>query len=258
MRWLHIFLAGALGVTLFWPRNPGLETPPQEVCAFVWQVRKVAWQYQAPTPEEASALAAQLIPAQQPDGSTLCGPLTASMLADLHLLSRKEVHRFWLLDPERRPRFLRQAFLSSVFTRYDFRQPVGHFAFLRFPLIPGDVVYLYAGLRYHGFEHMLMVSHVDRWGRAFSVTNVYTPQGYVVREVLLYDPEHPDTGYFSWWNDPMKKAFTGGVTGTNGFTVWRQKWLEPYAAALARGACTPLPLGPQWTFPVGKALWSGK
>ncbi len=236
------WLAGALTfvflVAMQTPPMPTNQLPP-EVCAWVRMLRRAALKHRAPTPQSALALARSLEYAEHAHPLTMCGPLAASILWEAGVLPRRSmIPEFWLLDPDVDQRLLEEAFPPERWRRFDFYNiPISMFDFRRFPLIPGDVVYLYAGWRYRGFEHVLVVSYVDPQGRVYAVNNVGTPEGYIVDEVLLYDPNDPTQGYFIWWNDHSKKAWLGGLTGTAGFSVWRQKWLMPYASLLARGVC---------------------
>jgi hypothetical protein len=64
--------------------------------------------------------------------------------------------------------------------------------------MPGDFVYIYSGTQ-GNFEHMLVVNRVDYQGRAYSVTNYNTEKGFIIDEVLLYDPNDPTVGIFEQW-----------------------------------------------------------
>ncbi len=262
MRW--VFIAGLVFGALLGPqrvaRAYGLaeEAVPPEVCAWVRRLRQTSHRYLASTPQAATQIARTLIPARYPDASSVCGPLAASLLADMDLLPERLIPEFWLINPRTDKGLLAQAFPEALYVRYDFSTPVGLFDFSRFPLVPGDVVYLYSGRRYRGFEHILVVTWVTPAGRVYGLSNVYDPktQGYVIREILLYDLRDPRQGYFRWWNDPRKKRQVGGSTGTAGFTVWRQKALLPYVEALARGACAYPGLDPALgAWPGPKGAW---
>jgi hypothetical protein len=67
---------------------------------------------------------------------------------------------------------------------------------------------------------MLTVTRVDEAGRAYTVTNINTNDGYVIREVLLYDPANPGVGQlYDWTNREINRRL--GMTGFGGFDVWR-------------------------------------
>jgi hypothetical protein len=66
---------------------------------------------------------------------------------------------------------------------------------------------------------MLVVNRVDSQGRAYAVTNHNTENGFIISEVLLYDPNISDVGIFSVWTAWPKARL--GSTGFGGFEVWR-------------------------------------
>jgi hypothetical protein len=93
----------------------------------------------------------------------------------------------------------------------------------------GDFLYLYAGDP-GSFEHMLTVSRVDGSGKAYAVTNINTTEGYVIKEVLLYDPAQPGVGQFSDWMN--RKYGKLGLTGFGGFLLIRFDTPVPEKSAL--------------------------
>ena len=88
------------------------------------------------------------------------------------------------------------------------------------PLYAGDFLYLFAGDS-GSFEHMLVVSRVDEDGRAYAVTNLKTPEGMVISEAMLYDPNKPGIGQFYEWTNRANDAL--GRTGYGGYWLWRLK-----------------------------------
>lgn len=68
---------------------------------------------------------------------------------------------------------------------------------------------------------MLVVTRVDSLGRAYSVTNYNTEQGFIIDEALLYDPADSNAGLFSQWTE--KQFAKLGSTGFAGYEVWRLK-----------------------------------
>ena len=237
---LGVALGAAAGRGLSRPENADPKVPP-EICAWVHRLHRAALAHIAADPESATRLARSFGYAQYAHPWSMCGPLTASILYRAGVLQDPAmIPAFWLLDPDSRTdqRLLERAFPPERYRRYDFLDlPISMFDFQAFPLVPGDVLYLYGGLKWRAFEHVMVVTYVDRAGRAYSVSNVGTPVGFVVQQILLYDPHAPGRGYFYWWNDHGKKEMLGGLTGTGGFTVWRPRFLLPYVEALARGAC---------------------
>ena len=216
-----------------WPR--GVLTPAQQQ-----RLLAAALAYVGNTPAEALKAARRLHylggnehPSQE------CGPLAIAILRDAGLIDPYVVlHNFWLIDPRNRLD-LRQ--LESVFPRrryfwFHTDTPLNKFDFRRYPLYPGDVLYLYAG-QGGTFEHVLVVTDVDAAGRAYAVTNFNTPAGAVVRYVLLYDPNDPAAGMFAYWTD--RRNLMIGLTGYGGFDLWRPLRVlnlpqTPQALGLAR------------------------
>jgi hypothetical protein len=88
------------------------------------------------------------------------------------------------------------------------------------PLLPGDFLYIYSGTG-GNFEHMLVVNRVDSAGRAYSVTNYNTEEGFIIDEALLYDPADPTAGLFPQWTG--KQFAKLGSTGFAGYEIWRLK-----------------------------------
>ena len=154
--------------------------------------------------------------------SLVCGPLSAVILRDAGLLPADvDLHGFWLLDPRLRPSqiILETYFPPDRYEWYHFDTPTIEFDFEAFPLLPGDFIYLYAGSK-GTFEHIITVSRVDDAGRAYTVSNLATEDGFVIRELMLYDPNHPGVGQFYDWMNREINAWLG-MTGDGGFDLWR-------------------------------------
>ena len=154
--------------------------------------------------------------------SLVCGPLSAVILRDAGLLPPDtDLHGFWLLDPRQRGA---QIVLETYFPReryawYRFDTPTTEFDFDAFPLLPGDFLYLYAGPN-GTFEHIITVNRVDEAGRAYTVSNLATEAGFVIRELMLYDPGAPGVGqFYDWMNRDLNQWL--GMTGDGGFDLWR-------------------------------------
>ena len=151
--------------------------------------------------------------------TNVCGPLSIAILRDAGIVDPYvKVGAFWLLSPNTNRKLLEQTFPQERYDHYQFAIPLDEMDWAEFPLKPGDFLYLYAG-KGGTFEHMLVVSRVDAAGRAFSVTNHATPDGFVIDEILLYDPAHPGTGKFYEWTDRRNNKL--GTTGLGGFELWR-------------------------------------
>lgn len=138
----------------------------------------------------------------------MCGPLSATMLSRIGVLdSSVDPYQFYYLNPrpDKEMWKLKKMMPEDRFEYFEFDKPVGSFDFSSFPLYPGDFLYLFAG-DYGSFEHMMTVTKVDEMGRAYSVTNLFEmvdgkpTGGYVISEVVLYDPLVPDTGQFAIYN----------------------------------------------------------
>ena len=167
--------------------------------------------------------------------ASMCGPLSIAILQTADLLDPAvDRHLFWKLNP--RPD-VDLPLLESTFPRGSYewisvRTPVQQVDFAANPLFPGDLLYLYAGDA-GSFEHVLVVTRVDESGRVFSVTNHPTAEGYLISELLLYDPAQPGVGaFYDWTNRDLWKI---GLTGFGGFDLWRpsQPIRDPNAAQSA-------------------------
>lgn len=180
--------------------------------------------YLSPTQEDALAVVEKLNYVQYADPSNMCGPLAIAELRDAGLLSRyTDLHDFWLLRPDVNAETVARTFPPERFEHFR-KQSIRDFDFKTFPLKAGDVLYLYAGDR-GTFEHILTVTRVDEQGRAYTVTNLNTqpdPYYYVIKEVMLYDPDQPGVGQFYDWTDETTNNWIG-LTGFGGFDVWRFK-----------------------------------
>lgn len=184
---------------------------------------QISLEYIAPTEREANALARKMAFAgASSHASNMCGPLAIALLRDAGLLDvYVDLHDFWLLQLDKNPGLIAEAFPPTHFEYYHFDTPLNEFDFLTFPLFPGDFVYLYAGAR-GTFNHMLTVTRVDAAGRAYTVTNINGPDGYTVREAVLYDPAQPGIGLFYDYTNKEKNRLYG-LTGYGGFDVIRRK-----------------------------------
>jgi hypothetical protein len=157
------------------------------------------------------------------DPSNTCGPLSIAILQKAGLLSEFVVpHDFFLINPDlgKDRAVIESAFPADYFSDTRYKVRIDQADWLANPLLPGDFVYIYAGTG-GNFEHMLVVTRVDSQGRAYSVTNYNTEQGFIIDEALLYDPSDPNAGLFSQWTE--KQFAKLGSTGYAGYEVWRLK-----------------------------------
>ncbi|MBV6395660.1 MAG: hypothetical protein HFACDABA_01238 [Anaerolineales bacterium] len=151
----------------------------------------------------------------------ICGPLSISILSEAGLVRGGLVpYNFWLLNPDDAPgrAALATAFPSAQYGNMRIRTRIDQINWNASPLLPGDFVYIYAG-NGGNFEHMLVVNRVDSAGRAYSVTNYNAGDGFVILEVMLYDPSDPNIGMFHEWTKKQWQAT--GSTGYDGLEVWR-------------------------------------
>lgn len=188
--------------------------------------------YLAATAEEASRVALRIdwLGPSFPEGpDTMCGPLAWSILHDAGALPlgwgewQTGPKVFWLAKPETngRPWSL---FPKNSYHTYSFREPLGAFDFSNFPLYPGDFLYTYSNK--DGFDHMLVVTEVDRSGNVYTVSNITRAEPVketTIERVLLlnlYDPG-PGIARNQWARDKVN-----GRTGHAGFDVFRWSWME--------------------------------
>ncbi len=151
----------------------------------------------------------------------ICGPLSAAILQTSGLLNLDIAPvDFWLLNPflDKDRATLNRAFPPAQYEHHETLISLREFDFSTFPLLPGDFLYIKHGAN-GTFDHMLVVNRVDNMGRAYSVTNYETEQGFIINEVLLYDPFIPNAGVFQKWT--ARKKPTDSATGLGGFELWR-------------------------------------
>jgi hypothetical protein len=175
----------------------------------------------APTYELSKQMSVQINQLRFSDPNTTCGPLSIAVLKKAGILSENLVaHDFFLINPDlgKDRGVLASAFPKETYSNTRYKVRIDQFDWMTNPLAPGDFVYLYAGTG-GNFEHMLVVNRVDSQGRAYSVTNYNTEQGFVINEALLYDPADSNAGLFSKWTE--KQFAKLGSTGYAGFEVWR-------------------------------------
>jgi hypothetical protein len=182
----------------------------------------VSMRYIAPTTADGIRLAKELNYIGK-DGhpSNICGPLSIAILREAGVISSDtSLDKFWLLDPKQpvARQLLARTFPAERFEDLRFTTPLNKFDWEAFPLLPGDFLYLYAGTG-GNFEHMLVVNRVDSQKRAYAVTNYGTPEGFVITEVMLYDPKDKNIGIFHTWTKQNYAML--GSTGFGGFEVWR-------------------------------------
>ena len=151
----------------------------------------------------------------------ICGPLSIAILRDSGLVPPETVpYNFWIINPDNQVdrNKLERLFPNDRYENIRYRTRLLNFDWRSDPLQPGDFLYLFAGTG-GTFEHMLVVNRVDNLGRAYSVTNYNTGNGFIIDEMLLYDPNDPQAGLFYQWNSRPRAPL--GATGFAGFERWR-------------------------------------
>lgn len=178
-------------------------------------------QFVASTFSDARKLGEQINGKGYGSPTLICGPLSISILSEAGLVQSGLVpYNFWLLNPNDGPgrQKLSTAFPASQYSDTRIRTRIDQIDWKANPLMPGDFVYLYAG-NGGNFEHMLVVNRVDSAGRAYSVTNYNPGDGFVIQEVMLYDPKDPNVGMFHEWT--KRQWQITGSTGYDGLEFWR-------------------------------------
>jgi len=168
------------------------------------------------------ALDIDFIEGRNEDASTMCGPLAIAILQRAGLLGLwAQPHDFWLLDPRSSSRQLEITFPPDLYEWLQFDNPIASTDFKADPLLPGDLVYLYAAPG-DSFEHVLVVTRVDSASRAYTVSNFFIATGTIIEERLLYDPQQPGVGQLADWSNRSLRNQMGN-TGGGGFDLWRVK-----------------------------------
>jgi hypothetical protein len=155
------------------------------------------------------------------DPSNICGPLAIAILRDAGLIPAGTVpHDYWLLNPDvsEDKMKLNHIFPPTEYSRSRVLSPINKIDWQKDPLLPGDFLFIWHGSG-GNFDHMLVVSRVDKAQRAYAVTNFGTSGGYIIAETLLYDPADPNQGIFHTWT-AQRDAILGS-TGFGGFDLWR-------------------------------------
>jgi hypothetical protein len=182
----------------------------------------VSLNYVAPTTEESLRLGEQINGDGYGSPSVICGPLALAIMKDADLVEDPELvpYDFWLLNPasSKDRLFLRRAFPPAQYNHEIVPTPLNEINWMEHPLQPGDFLYINHG-SWGNFDHMLVVNRVDSQLRAFAVTNYATPEGYIITEVMLYDPNDRSAGMFHTWTQRRDSPL--GSTGFGGFEAWR-------------------------------------
>lgn len=152
----------------------------------------------------------------------ICGPLTLAIMQDAGLISNQEAipYDFWLLNPyiAKDRALIERVFPTDLYENTLYKTPLNKFDWKAFPLMPGDFLFIKHGTG-GNFDHILVVNRVDAGGSAYAVTNYGAPDGFIINEVMLYDPNDAGAGIFHTWTKEQYAIL--GSTGFGGFEVWR-------------------------------------
>lgn len=223
-------------------RRPELQTPEARG-DWVARLREVADQYLTDDPDETTSIAHTLnyVGNGYEDPSNMCGPLAAAILREAGLLPKttgplQKLKSFWLAQGIRKDESPWRFFPKQEYQLFSYDTPINLFDFTAWPLVPGDIVYTYAGVG--EYEHIFVVTEVRNDGRAYSVTNQEQPDGdFLIEKVLLYDPQDPTAGAFrdAWIRD----SWGVGRTGLGGFDVLRHRALSQPPGSLVSYTIKP-------------------
>lgn len=175
----------------------------------------------APTYAESKKMSVEINGLRFSDPNNTCGPLSIAILQKAQIINTENVpHDFFLINPDNGldRQLLEKTFPNEHYVNTRYKIKLNEVDWQAQPLMPGDFLYIYAGEQ-GNFEHMLVVTRVDQAGRAYSVTNYNTEEGFIINEVMLYDPADPSAGIFAQWT--KRKDQLLGSTGFAGFEVWR-------------------------------------
>ncbi len=184
---------------------------------------KAAMYYSRDDAADSQRVAQQINGVGYGDPSNICGPLAIAILRDAGLLPATIVpHDFWLLDPyaSTDSQRLNATFPFEWFSYIKTLTPINKMDWRASPLVPGDFLFIWHGSG-GNFDHMLVVSRVDKDLRTYAVTNFGTPKGFVIEEAMLYDPSDPNAGLFHTWTKEQNAIL--GSTGFGGFELWRKR-----------------------------------
>jgi hypothetical protein len=178
----------------------------------------------APTTKQAKQVGVTINGVGYGSPSLICGPLSLAILQNAGLIEYDDVSPwdFWLLNPYigKDRALLKRVFPPGKYENELLGIPLREIDWKAYPLEPGDFLYIKHGSG-GNFDHMLVVSRVDRYGRRYAVTNFNTPEGFIIDETLLYDPNDSSIGIFHIWTE--KANSVQGSTGFGGFESWRQR-----------------------------------
>jgi len=178
-------------------------------------------QFIASTTKESKTIGEQINGKGYGSPTLICGSLSIAILQAAGLIGEEVVpYDFWLLNPDvpKDRSLVNRVFPPKKYENSRHKIRLDQFDWKNFPLQPGDFLYIYRGPG-GNFDHMLVVNRVDNFGRAYAVTNYGTPEGFIINEIMLYDPSNPTAGIFQTWTERENALL--GSTGFDGFELWR-------------------------------------
>lgn len=189
-------------------------------------LQQASYKYLATTEKEVFEISHQIIPDGGKPGN-ICGPLALSILEDAGYVSKEiPVKSFWFLRPfdeYTQKTILERAFPKDSWNWYFFKESIKKFDFKKFPLLPGDVIFLPYNYTCGGtFSHIFVITRIDALGNPYTVTNHLTEDGWRISELLVYDRTGQRISYFDILTN-RRNTNTIGTTGFCGFYLWRQK-----------------------------------
>ncbi len=183
---------------------------------------RASLKYIRTTAEGSKGLAKEVNGVGYGDPNNICGPLAIAILRDAGLMTPDIIpHDFWLLNPLAATdmQLLKKAFPLDRYIHAIIPTALNKIDWTATPLMPGDFLFIWHG-SWGNFDHMLVVNRVDSSGRAYSVTNYGTPDGFLIAEAMLYDPADAAAGLFHQWTKQRDQIL--GSTGFGGYELWRR------------------------------------
>ena len=204
----------------------------ERVRALQESLYRASLEYLADTTAEANAVAKSIKynRGAYENVRSACGPLSIAIMRSAGILpATTSVREIWLLCAREGGTcsgmsvLKREYFPPSEYDYFQTTQSVRDYDFAANPLQAGDWLYLY--VKHNGFDHMLVVTRVDKNGAAYTVTNLNRGEGFKITEEVLYDPTKPGTGLFYELTDPIRLAYAKylGLSGDGGFMIVRRQ-----------------------------------
>lgn len=204
------------------PSPKGLKNESYEAVSSPKKAMYIASEkYIAQNPDQVSEIAEKYFKIKYADGSNICGPLAAAIMQDGGFLDPSlNVHEFWLLNDIESGEIARLAQLKEFFPedKYIWLRSADSIAYFDHKDIAvGDLFYLKGGI-----PHWVAITKIDEQGRAYATTNIQ--QGYIdnnpkdetwiiAQDVLMHDPNNPESGQFMKWANGLGNLHKVGFKG---------------------------------------------